>query len=60
MCASEIQGLALKGTEILPLPGRIASKFLMEDGTSKNILKWKYIGSKALSQVYWKTGDSHF
>jgi hypothetical protein len=35
-------------------------KLLMEDGTWQTILKWKYIGTKALSQVIWKPGDSHF
>jgi hypothetical protein len=35
-------------------------KLLTEDGTWQTILKRKYIGSKALSQVLWKPGDSHF
>jgi hypothetical protein len=33
---------------------------LTEEGTWQNILKRKYIGSKALSRVLWKPGDSHF
>jgi hypothetical protein len=35
-------------------------KLLTEDGTWQTILKRKYIGTKALSQVLWKPGDSHF
>jgi hypothetical protein len=35
-------------------------KLLTEDGVWQNILKRKYVGSKALSQVVWKPGDSHF
>jgi hypothetical protein len=35
-------------------------KLLIEDGLWQTLLKRKYIGSNALSQVYWKPGDSHF
>jgi hypothetical protein len=35
-------------------------KLLTEDGIWKTILKLKYVGTKALSQVSWKQGDSHF
>jgi hypothetical protein len=33
---------------------------LTEDGVWKTFLKQKYNGSKAISKVYWKPGDSHF
>jgi hypothetical protein len=35
-------------------------KLLTEDGIWQTLLKRKYVGSKALSQVSWKQGDSHF
>jgi hypothetical protein len=34
--------------------------YTLVKGTWQNILKRKYIGQKALSQVFWKPGDSHF
>jgi hypothetical protein len=36
------------------------SKLLTEDGIWQTLLKRKYVGAKALSQVSWKLGDSHF
>jgi hypothetical protein len=33
---------------------------LTEDGIWQTLLRRKYVGSKALSQVLWKTGDLHF
>jgi hypothetical protein len=35
-------------------------KLLTEDGVWQTILRRKYIGLKALFQVVWKPGDSHF
>jgi hypothetical protein len=35
-------------------------KLLTEDGVWRTLVKRKYIGLKALSQVFWKHGDSHF
>lgn len=35
-------------------------KLLMEDGVWQTLLRRKCVGSKAVSQVYWKPGDSHF
>src|SRR4051812_17682988 len=35
-------------------------KLLTPDGVWQTLLKQKYIGTKALSQVVWKPGDSHF
>jgi hypothetical protein len=40
--------------------GKWLFKLLTEDGVWQTLLKRKYIGTKALSQVIWKPGDSHF
>jgi hypothetical protein len=42
------------------LIGKWLFKLLTEDGVWKTLLKRKYIGTKALSQVLWKPEDSHF
>jgi hypothetical protein len=42
------------------LLGKWLFKLLTEDGIWKTLLKRKYIGMKAPSQVLWKPGDSHF
>jgi hypothetical protein len=42
------------------LLGKWLFKLLTENGMWQTILKQKYVGSKALSQVSWKQGDSHF
>jgi hypothetical protein len=34
--------------------------YLLRSGHGKPFLRGKYIGQKALSQVLWKPGDSHF
>jgi len=52
-----IQDLLVKNTALL---GKWLYKLLTEDGVWQTLLRRKYIGSKALSQVYWKLGDSHF
>jgi hypothetical protein len=52
-----IHDLPVKNTDLL---GKWLFKLLTEEWTWQNILKMKYIGSKALSQVLWKPGDSHF
>jgi hypothetical protein len=52
-----IHDLSVKNTALL---GKWLFKLLTEDGTWQTILKRKYIGSSALSQVLWKSGDSHF
>jgi hypothetical protein len=44
----------------LALLGKWLFKLLTEDGVWQTLLKRKYISSKALSQVLWKPGDSHF
>src|SRR4051812_17981250 len=35
-------------------------KLLTEDGVWQTILRNKYLGQKAVSQAYWKPGDSYF
>ena len=52
-----IHDLEIKNTALL---GRWLFKLLTEDGVWQTLLRRKYIGSKALSQLYWKPGDSHF
>jgi hypothetical protein len=44
---------------LVALLGKWLFKLRTEEGTSQTILKRKYIGSKVLSQVLWKPGDSH-
>jgi hypothetical protein len=53
----DIHDVEVKNTSLL---GKWPFKLLTEDGTWQIILKRKYIGPKALSQVLWKPGDSHF
>jgi hypothetical protein len=52
-----VHDLEVKNSTLL---GKWLFKLLNEDGVWKTILKRKYIGEKALSQVLWKSGDSHF
>jgi hypothetical protein len=52
-----IHNLEVKNTVLL---GKWLFKLLIEEGMWQNILKRKYIGPKALSQVLWKPGESHF
>jgi hypothetical protein len=52
-----IHDLQVKNTALL---GKWLYKLLTEDGMWQILLKRKYVGSKALSQVFWKQGDSHF
>jgi hypothetical protein len=42
------------------LLGKWLARFLTEDGVWQNLLRRKYVGSKAMSQVSWKPEDSHF
>jgi hypothetical protein len=63
VCSPKDQGgfgiydLKVKNTALL---GKWLFKLLTEKGTWQTILKRKYIGPKALSQVLWKPGDSYF
>jgi hypothetical protein len=52
-----IHDLEVKNSALL---GKWLFKLLTEDGIWQNLLKRKYIGSKALCQVLWKPRDSHF
>jgi hypothetical protein len=52
-----IQDLQVKNRALL---GKWLYKLLTEEGIWQTLLKRKYIGSKALSQVIWRPGDSHF
>jgi hypothetical protein len=52
-----IHDLSVKNATLL---GKWLFKLLTEDETWQTILKRKYIGSSALSQVLWKPDDSHF
>jgi hypothetical protein len=63
VCTPEDQGrlgihdLQVKNTALL---GKWLFKLLTKNGIWQTILKQKYVGAKALSQVSWKEGDSHF
>jgi hypothetical protein len=53
----EIPDFEVKNITLL---GKWLYKYLTEDGVQQTLLNRKYIGSHELSQVYWKSGDSHF
>jgi hypothetical protein len=44
----------------MALLGKWLFRLLTDDGVWQTLLRQKYAGSKALSQVLWKSGDSHF
>jgi hypothetical protein len=52
-----VHDLEVKNSALL---GKWLFKLLTEDGVWKTVLRRKYIGSKALSQLVWKPGNSHF
>jgi hypothetical protein len=52
-----VHDLEVKNSILL---GKWLFKLLTEDGVWQTLLKRKYVGTKALSQVLWKHGDSHF
>lgn len=52
-----IQDLDIKKTALL---SKWLFKLLATDGTWQEILRNKYLGSKPLSQVQWRNGNSHF
>jgi hypothetical protein len=63
VCSPKGQGgLGIHDLEVknIALLGKWLFKLLIEEGTWQTILKRKYIGQKALSQVLWNPGDSHF
>ena len=63
MCRPKDQGglgihdLQVKNTALL---GKWLFKLLSEEGVWQTLLRRKYVGTKALSQIVWKSGDSHF
>jgi hypothetical protein len=52
-----IQDLEVKNTALL---GKWLFRLITEDRVWQTLLRHKYVGSKALSQVFCKPGDSHF
>ena len=52
-----IHDLQVKNSALL---GKWLFKLLTSDGVWQMILQCKYIGTKAISHVIWKPGDSHF
>ena len=52
-----IHDLHVKNSSLL---GKWLYNLLTSDGVWQTLLKRKYISTKALSQVLWKPGDSHF
>jgi hypothetical protein len=55
-------GLGIHDLEVknIALLGKWLFKLLTEDGVWQQLIRRKYVGSRALSQLYWKPGDSHF
>ena len=63
MCLpNDYGGLGIHDLEVKnrALLGKWLFKLLTEDGVCQTLLRRKYIGSNALSQISWKSGDSHF
>jgi hypothetical protein len=63
VCTPKDQGgLGIHDLQVknIALLGKWLFKLLTEDGMWQTLLKQKYVGSKVLSQVFWKPGDSHF
>jgi hypothetical protein len=52
-----VHDLEAKNSALL---GKWLFKLLTEDGVWQTLLRRKYIGSKAMSHILWKPGDSHF
>jgi hypothetical protein len=52
-----IHDLEVKNTALL---SKWLARLLTEDGVWQTLLRRKYVGSKAISQVVWNPGDSHF
>jgi hypothetical protein len=52
-----VHDLEVKNRALL---GKWLSRLLTEDGIWQQLLRRKYVGTKAISQVLWKPGDSHF
>jgi hypothetical protein len=52
-----VHDLEVKNRALL---GKWLARLLTEDGIWQQLLRKKYVGSKTLSRVFWKPGDSHF
>ena len=52
-----VHDLEVKNRALL---GKWLFKLLSEDGIWQTLIRRKYVGEKAVSQVVWKPGDSHF
>ena len=52
-----VHDLEVKNRALL---GKWLFKLLSEDGIWQTLIRRKYVGDKAVSQVVWKPGDSHF
>jgi hypothetical protein len=52
-----IRNLDIQNTALL---SKWLYKLLTTDGTWQELIRNKYLGSKPLSQAFWKPGDSHF
>jgi hypothetical protein len=55
-------GLGVHDLEVknMALLGKWLARLLTEDGVWQQLLRKNYVGSKAISQVIWKPGDSYF
>ena len=61
-CPKDQGGLGIHDLEVKnrALLGKWLFKLLSEDGVWQTLLRRKYVGDQAVSQVFWKPGDSHF
>ena len=61
-CPKDQGGLGVHDLEVKnrALLGKWLFKLLSEDGVWQTLLRRKYVGTQAVSQVIWKPGDSHF
>ena len=61
-CPKDHGGLGIHDLQVKnrALLGKWLFKLLTEEGVWQTLLRRKYVGSSALSQVSWKSGDSHF
>ena len=61
-CPKDQGGLGVHDLEVKnrALLGKWLFKLLSEDGVWQTLLRRKYVGDQAVSQVLWKPGDSHF
>jgi hypothetical protein len=60
--SSQRSGLRVHDLEVKnsALLGKWLFKLFTEDGVWQTLLKRKYVGTKALSQMLWRPEDSHF